>query len=219
MEPQGTTTRHACAERSGRTQRSAWVARHAARMVLLAAPALLAACTAGDVPGPAGPSPTTSVTTTSAATADAAPTPLAFPTPDPAIAEPTPEGAVAAGTQFLALYDYAFSTGDSAPLLEMSAEGCVTCAAISNDVKVMTDDGSTAESDPLRVVMSDSAEIREDEWFRVHLRVEQGVVETVTRDGARQRTSEGGTVDFIFAMAWLGDRWRVEALDLVEITA
>ncbi len=144
---------------------------------------------------------------------------MAFPTPDPAIAEPTPEGAVAAGTQFLALYDYAYSIGDAAPLLAMSAEGCVTCASIGEDVAAMTDGGFTAESDPLRVVMTDSAEIREGEWFRVHLRVEQGAVETVTPDGVRQRTSEGGTVDFIFAMAWLGDRWRVEALDLVEITA
>lgn len=216
MEPQGTTTRHARAERSGRTQRSAWVARHAARMLLLAAPALLAACTAGDVPGPAGPSPTTSVTTTSAATADAAPTPLAFPTPDPAIAEPTPEGAVAAGTQFLALYDYAFSTGDSAPLLEMSAEGCVFCVAARDEVRAMVEDGYASIREPAFVIWSDSTEIREDEWFRVHLRVEQGPLVTVAADGTQHQTSDGGTADMIIAMAWLGDRWRVEQTDVVQ---
>jgi hypothetical protein len=184
-------------------------------MLLLAAPALLAACTAGDVPGPAGPSPTTSVTTTSAATADAAPTPLAFPTPDPAIAEPTPEGAVAAGTQFLALYDYAFSTGDSAPLLEMSAEGCEYCTYVGDKVQEMVDAGHASIREPAQVVWSDSTEIREDEWFRVHLRVEQGPLFTLLPDGTREQTSDGSMVDMIFAVSWV-EGWRVEAVDVVQ---
>ncbi|KSW28379.1 DUF6318 family protein [Cellulomonas sp. B6] len=143
---------------------------------------------------------------------------MAFPAPDPAIAEPSPEGAIAAGTQFVALYDYAYSTGDSGPLMEMSAEGCVFCGHVRDRVQEMVDGGYSTEADPLRVSLSDSAEIREDEWFRVHLRAEQGPVATVTRDGTRHQTSEGGTVDFIFAMSWRGDGWRVEAVTLESVT-
>lgn len=144
---------------------------------------------------------------------------MAFPTPAPEFSEPTPEGAIAAGTQFIALYDYAFSTGDAAPLLAMSGPECDLCASIGADVQEMVDGGYATEAEPMRVVTSDSTEIREDEWFRVHLRVEQGAVVTIDSNGSRQETAQGGQVDAIFAMAWVGGRWRVEALDLVEVTA
>lgn len=140
------------------------------------------------------------------------------PTPTTA-AEPSPEGAIAAGTQFLALYDYAFSTGDAEPLTAMSAEGCRYCTYVHDQVEEMVDGGFASIREPMAVVESDSTEIREDEWFRVHLRVEQGPLTTVMPDGTQQRTSEGGTVDFVFAISWLGDRWQVEAVDLMDATS
>ncbi|WP_046529227.1 DUF6318 family protein [Cellulomonas sp. FA1] len=187
-----------------------------AASALLGALVLVAGCTPGGGQGAATPTPSTTPTATTSPTAAPTPTPMRFPTPDPAIAEPTPEGAIAAGTQFLALYDYAYSTGDAAPLLEMSAEGCVFCTSTRDEVRAMVEDGYASLREPASVVWSDSAEIREDEWFRVHLRVEQGPLFTIASDGSRHQTSDGGTVDLIFAMSWLGDRWRVEQADVVQ---
>jgi len=143
---------------------------------------------------------------------------MAFPSPPAVMSEPTPEGAIAAGTQFVALYDYAFSSGDARPLMAMSSEDCEYCVDVRDRVQEMVDGGYSSIREPIRVVASDSTEIREDEWFRVHLRTEQGPLSTVMPDGTQHQTSEGGTVDFIFAISWLGDRWRVEAvsLELVE---
>lgn len=55
-----------------------------------------------------------------------APTPTAvlLPTPAPEFFEPTPEGAIAAGTQFVALFDHAYATGDAGPFTAMSTEAC-----------------------------------------------------------------------------------------------
>ena len=175
---------------------------------------LVGGCTGDDGPPTR---PTSTVTSSPTPTSDPTPTPMALPTPPTVMAEPTTDGAIAAGTHFVALYDYAFSSGDAGPLMAMSAEGCEYCATVRDQVQEMVDGGYSTEADPLRVVLSDSTEIREDEWFRVQLRVEQGEVTTVAADGARDVTSAGGVVDFVFAISWIGDGWRVEAVDLAEV--
>lgn len=182
--------------------------------VTVLAAVLLGACTGGGEPVA---TPTATATPSPTAEPSPTPTPMAFPTPAAAISEPTPEGAIAAGTQFVALYDYAFSTGDAAPLMAMSGEGCGLCASVRDDVQAMVDGGFASVRQPAQVVESDSTEIREDEWFRVHLRVEQGPLVTVDPDGTREQTSDGSTVDFIFEISWIGDRWRIEGVDLVEV--
>lgn len=175
---------------------------------------LVGACTGGGEPVV---TPTATATPSPTASATPEPTPMAFPTPAPEFSEPTPEGAIAAGTQFVALYDYAFSSGDVEPLMAMSGEGCDLCASVRDDVQAMLDSGLSSIREPARVVQSDSTEIREDEWFRVHLRVEQGPLVTLHPDGRQEQTSNGSAVDFVFAISWLGDRWRVEGVDLFEV--
>lgn len=177
---------------------------------------LIAGCTGGGDPVEA----TTSAAPTPPPTSTPEPTPtrtpMAFPTPAPEISEPTPEGAIAAGTQFMALYDYAFDTGDAGPLAAMSAEGCSYCIYVQEEVDALFADGYVRLVEPMRVVASDSTEIREDEWFRVHLRMEQDDVTLVAPDGTSE-TSAGGQVDFIFAISWVTDHWRVEEVDLIDV--
>lgn len=187
--------------------------RAAAAMTTAGVLGLLAGCT-GSEPAP---TPSSTVVTPSP-TASPTRTPLPFPTPAAAISEPTPEGAIAAGTQFIALYDYAFSTGDAEPFAAMSGPECEYCGKVVDRVRQMREGGYSTEGDPLRVVASESTEIREDEWFRVQLRAEQGPIVTVAPDGEREQTSDGGTVDYVFAMSWVGDAWRVDAvsIELVE---
>ena len=176
---------------------------------------LVGGCTGDDGPPTR---PTSTVTSSPTPTSDPTPTPMALPTPPTVMAEPTTDGAIAAGTHFVALYDYAFSSGDAGPLMAMSAEGCEYCGYVRDQVQEMVDGGYQSIRTPIQVVASNSTEIREDEWFRVHLRVEQGPLVTVAPDGRREQTSDGGVVDFIFAISWLGDRWQAEAvsLELIE---
>ncbi|KQY21392.1 hypothetical protein ASD16_19055 [Cellulomonas sp. Root485] len=171
---------------------------------------LVAGCTEG------GPEPASSTT---APVADVTPTPTATPVVKPerpaAMDEPTTDGAIAAATYFLQLYDYAFSAGDAGPLMAMSGETCTYCSYVDEQVQSMVTGGYSSVRTPAAVVQSDSTEIREDEWFRVSLRAEQGPLVTVGPDGTREQTSDGGVADFVFAISWIGDDWRVEGVDIV----
>ena len=173
--------------------------------------ALVGGCTGGADRPDESVTAVPSLTPTMSPSPSPTPTPMERPVEPAAMSKPTPEGAIAAATHFLALYDYAFSSGDSAPLMAMSADGCEYCTYVRDEVEVMVDGGWTSIADPLQVIDSSSTEIREDEWFRVHLTVEQGPVVAVASDGTRHQTSDGSVRDFIFAISWIGDRWQVQA--------
>lgn len=180
---------------------------------------LIAGCTGGGDPVEATTSAAPTPTPTSTPEPTPTRTPMAFPTPAPEISEPTPEGAIAAGTHFVALFDYAYATGDAGPFTAMSADGCEFCNYVRDEVQGMVDGGYASIREPARVIDADSTEIREDEFFSVHFRVEQGPLSTVMPDGEEHQTSDGATADFIIAMIWTGSVWQVEAVDLEKVPA
>lgn len=174
--------------------------------------ALVVGCTGGGTgPGESTGPPVVEVTPTPTPS----PTPVVKPEPPAAMSEPTTDGAIAAATYFLQLYDYAFSAGDAGPLMAMAGETCTYCSYVDEQVQSMVDGGYSSVRTPATVIRSDSTEIREDEWFRVSLRAEQGPLVTVGPDGTREQTSDGGLADFVFAISWTGDKWRVEGVDIV----
>ncbi|WP_235523438.1 DUF6318 family protein [Cellulomonas sp. Root485] len=173
--------------------------------------ALVAGCTGG------GPEPADSATPPVVeVTPTPTPTPVVKPERPAAMDEPTTDGAIAAATYFLQLHDYAFSTGDTKPLLAMSGESCDFCTYVNGQVQSMVSTGYSSIRGPVDILGADSAEIREDEWFRVRLSAHQGPLTAVAPDGTRTQTSEGGTVDFIFAISRISDDWRVEGVDVEE---
>lgn len=133
--------------------------------------------------------------------------------------EPTTDGAIAAATYFLQLTDYAFASGDTAPLLSVSADDCKHCAFVADQVDAMADGKYTSEAAPLLVSYSTSTEIRPDEWFSVRLRVNQEFTRVSDASGAVVDESGDLNADFIFAIGWLGDRWRIEQVDVIEVPA
>ncbi|UZN02776.1 DUF6318 family protein [Cellulomonas sp. S1-8] len=145
------------------------------------------------------------------------PTPMAFPTPPALISEPTPEGAIAAGTQFVALYDYAFSALDAAPLLAMSAESCEVCTYVDDSVASLISNGETSVGEASVILTSRSTEIRPDEWFSVELRVQQAASQKLSDDGDVVGESAPTTADFVFAISWDGGAWTVEAVDILVV--
>ena len=65
---------------------------------------------------------------------DADPDTVIKPERPEAMSEPTTDGAIAAATYFLQLYDYAFSARDAESLLTMSAEECKFCNYVDKSV-------------------------------------------------------------------------------------
>lgn len=178
--------------------------------------ALVGGCTGvGADPAESTGPPVVEVTTTPTPT----PTPVVKPEPPEAMSEPTTDGAIAAATYFLALSDYAFASGDSEPLLAMSAEGCTYCAYVDEQVESMVAGKYTSEADPLEVLTATSTEIRPDEWFSALLRVEQDFTRARDTTGAVVDETGKSVVDFLFAISWLGDEWRVEQVGLTEVSA
>lgn len=176
--------------------------------------ALMAGCTGGG-PEPAESTGPPLVEATPAPTPS--PTPVVKPEPPAAMSEPTTDGAIAAATYFLQLYDYAFAARDADSLLRMSAESCEFCSYVDESVAALVESGHTSVGPPVRVVSAVSTEIRPDEWFSARLQVEQDSTQELAADGTLVSESEANLTDFVFALSWTGDRWRVDAVDLAVI--
>lgn len=176
--------------------------------------ALVVGCTGGGTgPGESTGPPVVEVTPTPTPS----PTPVVKPEPPAAMSEPTTDGAIAAATYFLQLTDYAFASGETAPLRSLSADDCKHCAFVVGQVDAMADGKYTSEAAPLLVSYSTSNEIRPDEWFSVRLRVNQEFTRISDATGAVVDESGSLDADFVFAISWLGDRWRVEQVDVIEV--
>ncbi|MDQ0374150.1 DUF6318 family protein [Cellulomonas humilata] len=190
----------------------AWQRRVVPALLGVVLAALVAGCTGGG-PEPAAttPPPVAEVTPTPT------PTPIVKPERPAAMDEPTTDGAIAAATYFMALYDYAFSARDAESLSMMSAETCKFCKYVGDSVAALVVSGHTSVGPPVRVISAVSTEIRPDEWFTARLQVAQDSTQELAADGTVVSESEANLTDFVFALSWLGDSWRVEAVDLAVI--
>ncbi len=112
---------------------------------VLAIGLLLSGCS-GSPPEPSDPPPTTSATDDAEPTEDPASEPTEEPVPDstatveppawnPAMDEPTLDGAFAFGEYFMDLYSYTLATGDDAEWRRLSHPDCVFCASVARGVQ------------------------------------------------------------------------------------
>ena len=176
--------------------------------------ALVAGCTGG---GPEAAESTPPPVVEATPTPTPTPTPVVLPERPAAMSEPTTDGAIAAATYFLQLSDFAFDSEDIAPLMSMSAADCSYCMYLQEQVDAQVLGDYSSEAAPFEVLYSTSTEIRPDEWFSARLHVEQDFTRVHDASGAVVSETDGGIVDFIFAISWLGDRWRVEQVDLIDV--
>jgi len=94
---------------------------------------------------PPRPSPSDRETGRDPSTSVPPPEPLPSPPYPPDLrAEDSEENAVLAAEYFVALMNYAHSTGDTAPLRQVSADSCEPCHAFITDVEDLYDDGGYA---------------------------------------------------------------------------
>ncbi|MGV8968134.1 MAG: DUF6318 family protein [Cellulomonas sp.] len=163
---------------------------------LLTALALaLSACT-----GTAAPAPLAS--TTAGTVIPASPTtPPPGPTPSPAPISPPArpaamdrndtEGALAAMTYFIALYSYAYASGDLSEWQAMSDPECVFCAGLTTDVQGAVADGSTVVGGELTIISSEASAAPAANIFRVDLTVSQTAYEAVDKSGTITSSGPG----------------------------
>src|SRR5690625_975942 len=120
--------------------------------ITLALAALLTAAACSGAPGPTAPDPTVPEPPATAVQSPPRPSP-SVPPPEPLPSPPYPpdltgedseENAVRAAEYFVALMNYAHSTGDTAPLRQVSAGSCEPCHAFITDVEDLYDDGGYA---------------------------------------------------------------------------
>lgn len=128
------------------------------------------------------------------------------------MAEPTKEGAEAAARYFLEVDRYAFMSGDAGPLRAMSAESCVYCSELLDEVERAAAEGLLTDRDPNEIVTVSVVEVRPGEWFNVEIGLRQGEVRLLGSDGsviASEPASE--VVDLHLALSWADGGWLVDA--------
>ena len=158
-------------------------------------------------------------------TTDAVATPSSTPSPQPtrpprpelperpaAMDEGTVDGAVAAALHYLELDRYAFATGDTGPLRAMSADSCVYCGEVIDEVDRARTDGMLTERDPYEVVASSAVEVSDGEWFNAELHLRQGEIRVLGDDGSVLMSEPGGgEFRVLLALSRVDERWTVDA--------
>ncbi|MGV8977629.1 MAG: DUF6318 family protein [Cellulomonas sp.] len=178
--------------------------------------AALAGCTTTATAKPT-PAPTSSHSPAPSATPSPTPSPTSTPLParPAAMDAVNVDGAIAAATYFMELYPYAYNTGDSTELKELSHPECIFCKSVTDETEQMHARGEHQEGSATRVVSARGTEVNPGYWYAVDASVEQ--------DGWRLLDAGGNviggepTVTKIYAMTFAivhqDGRWFVRGAE------
>ncbi|AEE47376.1 DUF6318 family protein [Cellulomonas fimi] len=191
-------------------------AQGAVAVALLAGLLTLPACTAPDSPTTEPTSPSGGASPSTAAPSPTPTVDLTVPPERPdALGTPSADGAASAAAYFVALYEYAYASGDTTPLEQMSADTCSFCTSTLEDVREGLAAAASEEGGGSTVLYASGTEITPAEWYSATLRVRQEP--SVRRSATGEVLSEevGGEYDLLFALSWVGG-WRVDELDVLD---
>ena len=127
------------------------------------------------------------------------------------------EGALAAMTHFIALYGYAYATGDVEEWQAMSDPECVFCASVVANVEELHSHGHTNEGSQVEVHSIDATEVTIGRWYSMEA--------SVTQAPSIERDAQGATVEehpaptqYTMTFAVVFDSvWQVRELDVVKV--
>lgn len=187
--------------------------------VALAGALLLTAACTGDAQ--TDPDPTT--------TTSPAPTPTPTPTPSTAVdvtiaperpaamdGPPTVEGAVDVAEYFLALYPYAYATGDLAAWQALSDDECVFCRSVSDGVTAMQGMGHRQIGGVVTVKAIVGSEIDPQVAYGVDVTAAQSPAQELDASGAVVDVGEASEFTLVFAIRWNG-AWSVREVDVHQV--
>ena len=136
---------------------------------------------------------------------------LATPPPErpEQMSENTAEGASAAATYFIRLYQYAFVTGDTADFAAMSEQRCTFCNDTSSKSRQLHDGGGWA--DPWDITVTAVRVYDQNPGYDyIHVEVDTQWSESVTyKEDGQTDTVEAGDRTLIIAMRYTGGCWMI----------
>ena len=193
-------------------------------------PGLLTAC-ANDTPAPevsgtlptrffSTPEASTTATPTTSASAPVSlgpelaaqrATALAEPKPvkPPEASENTQQGAVNAAVHFIALYRYAFITGDTTDLAAMSEEGCVFCQSTIDDATKLHEGGGWANPWTQRITNIEYIAPGEGKEYCGVKMVISSDESTSVEENGRVVEEESNTKTLLMALRHIDEGWVV----------
>jgi len=121
------------------------------------------------------------------------------------------EGALAAMTYFIALYGYAYATGDVEEWQAMSDPACVFCAGLTTDVQGATATGARLVGGELTITSSESTPGADSNIFRVEITVMQAPYKEVDGSGTVTSSGPGSGPTRVTAALEHGATWIVRA--------
>lgn len=125
---------------------------------------------------------------------------------------PSPEGAAAAASYFMALYPYIYATGDLEEWSALSEPDCQFCANTRASVEEQFARGAVGGGSAITVESANGTEISPGAFYSADLVITQDASYEVSKDGTRTPVGEGGRFRLHFALAWESG-WLVRAVD------
>ncbi|WP_262852923.1 DUF6318 family protein [Mumia quercus] len=178
---------------------------------LVAAVALLSvgACT-GEEPADGDPSATPRVSATPSATSTPTPPPL------PAEArEHSADGAAAFVEYYIAVFNYAATTGDTTALAAASMSTCSACNGLVKRYEQIYLDGGTSQDPGWRPTVTSSQLVAGQ--FHVTIDLRTATHDFRPRKGAPAHTVEAKTYHDLYRLKWVDDGWRIDSLVPQEV--
>ncbi|WP_168676547.1 DUF6318 family protein [Cellulomonas septica] len=167
-------------------------------------------------PSDDGSTTSSSPTGSAASASPTAPSgPDAPPERDPAMDTPSADGAAALAEYFIGVYEYAYTTGDTAELDRLSSDSCSFCHSAISDIHQSRAAGETEEGGGAVVEYADGAEVSPSEWYTATLRVKQLASTRRSATGEVVVQDPESKSDLYFALSWT-DGWQVDAVDVME---
>lgn len=154
--------------------------------------------------------PSTMPSSSGSTTPSASPTGPVEPVLPEAAKANTKAGAVAFVKHYVALLNYAQSTGKVDPARSATASDCAECQAVLNDVAHVYADGGSISGGSwkiTRTLTDRNTDPRFSGWF-VLVRVRSGA-QTVTRPNAPSQHFKAGASSHEFLVARIQDGWKV----------
>ena len=174
--------------------------------------ALLGACSE-DSPAPP-PSPSTSSSSSTTETTEPVPEPPALP---PEATTPDAAGAAAFVRHWFDLANYAYATGETAPLEAVALEECESCSALISATGEVYDGGGKFEGARVTVVGAEAGPIAADGVSLVTTVIDQEALSVIGADGESESTEPmvSGAALAYYAQL-LDGAWRAFAIAPVE---
>lgn len=176
---------------------------------------LLVACGSDDEPPPEPPADSSSTSSTSSSSTTESPSPSETAAPEPTppplpplAANPDDVGAAAFVRHWFDLANYAYATGDTAPLKSASEADCQACSDIIGTIDEQHSDGGSFRRGLITVTVAEAPAPDESGVVLVSTQFSQDELDAFTPGGELEDTTPAALDELVgFVIAWVDGGW------------